>query len=141
MQIFIGLIIIAASVLQIVLFFKIWGMTNNVKKIKNTLNGGDYYHYLLKGDMEKAYEANLNEAVKCIVDGFGHQSYAYSFREYCAHLGGTKIEDRLELYNERSLRTGKPLPEHLQSVEALKEYMEKLYGEQPESYNKPLSAM
>lgn len=32
-----GLIMLAASVLQIVLFFKIWGMTNNVKRIADHL--------------------------------------------------------------------------------------------------------
>lgn len=34
---FVGIIIIVFGVLQIILFFKMWGMTNDVKQIKNGL--------------------------------------------------------------------------------------------------------
>ncbi|MDD3040151.1 hypothetical protein [Bacteroides sp.] len=34
MQVFIGLIIIVFGILQIILFFKIWGMTNDIREIK-----------------------------------------------------------------------------------------------------------
>ena len=30
---FTGIVIIAFGILQIILFFKVWGMTNNVKRI------------------------------------------------------------------------------------------------------------
>lgn len=36
-----SIIIIVFSVLQIILFFKLWGMTNNVKNILNLLNSKD----------------------------------------------------------------------------------------------------
>lgn len=32
---FSGIVIIAFGILQIILFFKIWGMTNDIKEIKN----------------------------------------------------------------------------------------------------------
>ena len=35
---FVSIVIIVFGVLQIILFFKLWGMTNNVKKIKRILN-------------------------------------------------------------------------------------------------------
>lgn len=129
MQIFIGLIFIAASVLQIVLFFKIWGMANNIKKLKEARNGGDYYHWMLVGDMEKAYEANLSECVEVIAEGYRKNNWATDFASYCSHLGGTGVDKKLEIYNARALRTGKPLPEHLQNIEALGAYMEKKYSE------------
>ncbi len=34
---FIGIIIIVFGILQIILFFKMWGMTNNVNEIKNIM--------------------------------------------------------------------------------------------------------
>lgn len=34
---FVGIIMIVFGILQIILFFKIWGMTNNVSEIKNII--------------------------------------------------------------------------------------------------------
>lgn len=34
---FVGIIIIVFGILQIILFFKVWGMTNNVNEIKNIM--------------------------------------------------------------------------------------------------------
>ena len=42
MQNFIGWIIIIFGVLQIILFFKIWIMTDDVTKIKNTIQANGY---------------------------------------------------------------------------------------------------
>lgn len=39
---FVSIVIIVFGVLQIILFFKLWGMTSNVKRIKdNIINGTD----------------------------------------------------------------------------------------------------
>lgn len=37
-----SIIMIVFGVLQIILFFKVWGMTNNTKKIKNTVLANGY---------------------------------------------------------------------------------------------------
>ena len=37
------LVFLVFGILQIILFFKIWGMTNNVKKIKNKLFEDDFF--------------------------------------------------------------------------------------------------
>lgn len=34
---FVSIVIIVFGILQIILFFKIWGMTNNIKEIKNLI--------------------------------------------------------------------------------------------------------
>ena len=34
---FVSIVIIVFGILQIILFFKLWGMTNDVKKIKSSL--------------------------------------------------------------------------------------------------------
>lgn len=58
---FISFIIVVVSVLQIVLFFKIWKMTNDVRKIKKKIDADleidrtDKIRIaLLKGDKQKA---------------------------------------------------------------------------------------
>lgn len=63
MSIFISIIAIVVGVLQIVLFFKIWVMTNDVKKIKKKMDADieidriDKIRIaLLKGDKQKAIE-------------------------------------------------------------------------------------
>lgn len=63
MSIFISIITIIVAVLQIVLFFKIWVMTNDVKKIKKKMDADieidriDKIRIaLLKGDKQKAIE-------------------------------------------------------------------------------------
>lgn len=63
MSIFISIIAIVVGVLQIVLFFKIWVMTNDVRKIKKKIDADleidrtDKIRIaLLKGDKQKAIE-------------------------------------------------------------------------------------
>lgn len=65
LAIFVSLIIIAFGILQIVLFFKIWGMTNNIKRIwkkidheKNFSIAGLSY---IQGNIDET-EKLLNEA-------------------------------------------------------------------------------
>lgn len=60
---FVSFIIVVVSVLQIVLFFKIWKMTNDVRKIKKKIDADleidrtDKIRIaLLKGDKQKAIE-------------------------------------------------------------------------------------
>lgn len=42
MLIFMGIIVSVFGILQIILFFKLWGMTNDIKKIKNKYVGGNF---------------------------------------------------------------------------------------------------
>lgn len=51
---FFAIITLASSVLSIILFFKIWGMTNDVKFIRNNIESGIDYSCLVTGDKEEA---------------------------------------------------------------------------------------
>lgn len=64
---FTGIIIIVFGILQIILFFKIWGMTNDVKCLKNRFVNIDETEIiwqirklLLKGDKRKAEDLLFN---------------------------------------------------------------------------------
>lgn len=62
---FTGIVIIAFGILQIILFFKVWGMTNNVKRIWKKIDNKDFLSNAcisyIKGDLEKT-EKLTNEA-------------------------------------------------------------------------------
>lgn len=62
---FTGIVMIAFGILQIILFFKVWGMTNNVKRIWRKIDNKDFLSdacvAYLKGDIE-ATEKLANEA-------------------------------------------------------------------------------
>ena len=66
---FTGFIIIAFGIMQIILFFKIWGMTNNVNRIWKKIDSKDFLSEAcityIKGDLEEtnklANEAFLQE--------------------------------------------------------------------------------
>ena len=55
---FLTIILLIFGVLQIILFFKVWGMTSDVRKIKNnTINSFDEAHkQIIIGNKEKAFE-------------------------------------------------------------------------------------
>lgn len=53
---FVGIIIIVFGILQIILFFKMWGMTNNVSEMKNMME------LLLRKDFQN--KENLGEPVQ-----------------------------------------------------------------------------
>lgn len=62
---FTGLIVIVFGVLQIILFFKMWGMTNNTKRIWSKMNESNHIEKAcasyIKGDIDET-EKLLNEA-------------------------------------------------------------------------------
>lgn len=66
---FTSIIIIAFGVLQIILFFKVWGMTNDVRKIKNnTINSFDEAHkQIIIGNKDKAFEIYKYSYVKELI--------------------------------------------------------------------------
>ena len=67
---FLSIILIVFGILQIILFFKVWGMTNDVKKIKEIAQEGDNSSWdtakieTLAGNYEKAYEIYF----KCFIN-------------------------------------------------------------------------
>ena len=62
---FTGIVIIAFGILQIILFFKVWGMTNNVKRIWKKIANKDFLSNAcisyITGDLEET-EKLANEA-------------------------------------------------------------------------------
>jgi hypothetical protein len=80
-----AIISIVSSILSIILFFKIWGMTNDVKNIKENLQSGVDATCLATGDKEEIKKALcsifINESqtfVKLVQSGNMAENYAVS---------------------------------------------------------------
>ena len=72
METFMAIVFLVFGILQIILFFKIWGMTNNVKKIKEAFLEKDFpaEYLLVKPDLVKdAFYANIRKIDKLIYLG------------------------------------------------------------------------
>lgn len=57
METFMAIVFLVFGILQIILFFKVWGMTNDVKKIKNKLYEDNFpvEYILVKTDLGRKY--------------------------------------------------------------------------------------
>ena len=60
---FVGIIAVIWGVLNIVLFFKLWGMTNDVSEIKKFLIRGNTYKYELASQQSDYSSVATNEVV------------------------------------------------------------------------------
>lgn len=96
---FFAIISIISSVLSIILFFKIWGMTNDVKNIKENLESGVDVTCLAtgdKGEIKKALCAIfINEAktfIKLVQSGSMAENYAISCIKSLASSFNKKAE-------------------------------------------------
>lgn len=78
---FTGFIIIAFGIMQIILFFKIWGMTNNVNRIWKKIDSKDFLSEAcityIKGDLEETNKL-ANEAFLQEVAMLSKSSNAYA---------------------------------------------------------------
>lgn len=69
-----SIIFIVFGILQIILFFKLWGMTNNIRAIKQKMgcehNYWEIRKALLKGDQELAKKLVLDSLVEELIEGY-----------------------------------------------------------------------
>lgn len=70
MTTFLAIVTIVAGVLQIILFFKIWGMTNNVSVIKDTLSDENRSAYILQDGQAAALAGDNETAIRKYKEAF-----------------------------------------------------------------------
>lgn len=86
---FTGIVIIAFGILQIILFFKVWGMTNNVKRIWKKIDNKDFLSNVcisyIKGDLEEteklANEAFLQEVALLSKSSESYEDWLNGYKE------------------------------------------------------------
>lgn len=72
MYTFVSIIVIVFGILQIILFFKVWSMTNDVRSIKGQMSNSEYSfrRYMLLGEKEKAYNLVKDTLVKRLIEKY-----------------------------------------------------------------------
>lgn len=119
---FISLIIIVFGILQIILFFKIWGATNDIKKLKNKLatpvKGYDkavvstLSVYLSSGKEEALKHLNELMAKKVISEYYKAIESGYNYKNVFAESWQNTLKLMAPIYNE----LGAQVPERFTSI-------------------------
>lgn len=106
---FLTIVFLVFGVLQIILFFKVWGMTNDVNKITGKLqcekdSTWNVRRALLYGDKELAKK----ELMSCIIsdfEKFGDGGYGFN-----------QVEDIIAKYEPAFKQLGMDIPENLKNI-------------------------
>lgn len=106
---FISIIFIVFGILQIILFFKMWGMTNDVNKINSKLHeckdeNREYELLMISGKYDVVYQILIDRLSKEI--HYAYNSFNESYYE-------KEVKRLLDIYRARFQKIGKEIPEHL----------------------------
>lgn len=128
---------VAAGALQIILFFKLWQMTDDVTKIKKqleeqkaTVGKEDIIAATITGDIDTAYKRIVDDTVTQLIDARKQYKYQQAlFKEYNqaenknmmeeAHGQGVKIIDRA---SRKCAALDRELPAQLKSFDTYLDY-------------------
>ena len=113
-----SIVLLVFGALQIILFFKLWGMTNNVKKIYEKMNADGYCSCMMKGDKEEAYRIAVSRLYKEL------RECVWATDGYYAENAGPIIEKYRKMIEE----TGHKVPELLSLPEKFKENYRRISG-------------
>lgn len=111
----IALITIAAAILQIVLFFKVWAMTNDIRALRNTFvfpasldRDSEIRKALILGDKERAKEIIIQEFIAKVANG--DTSNVEDFKKLKAKL------------NDKLSKIGAEIPPIIDNLETAKDF-------------------
>lgn len=126
-MIFIGIISVVWAILNIILFFKVWGMCNNVKRIATKTSDYDsfrlsFYRLLLENRKKEAFELNQARLIE-------EMSELYFLKQYYKGAYSAKVDEEIiPYYKRRASLTGYEMPECLLSGEEFYNKMDELTG-------------
>ena len=105
----VSIIIIIFGILQIILFFKVWRMTNDVNEIKSKLyeskdEDKEYDLLLISGKYDAAYQILIYKMSKELHDAY--QSFNASYYE-------KEVQRILDIYKPKFKQIGKEIPEDI----------------------------
>ncbi len=124
MYAFLSVILIIFGILQIILFFKLWGMTNDVRHISEKIGAQPIDTFpqleqsirklLLEGEKDQAIDLLRSNLVKDLID-YISKGYNYQI-----------INNLKNNYREYYEKFGVPFPEQVEKINTLKD-LEQLF--------------
>ena len=133
---FMGYLMIAWGILEIILFFKIWGMTNDIRALKKDFfheNTDESYYLMAKNLRKNLVLGNIEHVKKTLLTNFMDEIIkSYSKLPLQGYEKDENGKDRLVSYEEKNLRTpiapyvenlrkqfdkiGEPLPPYINNM-------------------------
>lgn len=119
-EIFFKIIVFIFAILHIILFFKIWRMTNRISSIERMLKSKKhgYEFYMLTGEKEKAYqlikESLINKLIELRLETYGDDKFI------------ALAEKEIPKYTKLMEYAGFDVPEYLSSAEAFNNYRKEM---------------
>lgn len=105
---FTGIVMIAFGILQIILFFKLWGMTNNVKRIWNKI---DTENDNLSEACLSYVKGDIDQTEKLLNDSF-IQNATFLYKSSDSYEDWVNEYNKLEeKYTKVFNKIGRPLPD------------------------------
>lgn len=123
MEGFLAIIVLVFGVLQIILFFKLWGMTNNVRKLTEHFAIGSDYASI--GD--KVRLAKMQGRTKEQIQTLLAENMANEIIEGYNKAGG--VEDTVKKWEQIFKNAGIDMPDHLKQIKTYEDVIS-LYSEE-----------
>lgn len=129
--IFIGIISVVWAIFNIILFFKVWGMCNNVKLIATKTSDYasfrlSFYRLLLENKKKEAFELNQARLIEEMSDIY---FVSLGYNGYNKEAEIAKVDEEIiPYYKRRASLTGYEMPEYLLSGEEFYNKMDELTG-------------
>lgn len=120
MVILLSIIGFVFGILQIVLFFKLWGMTNDIRIMKQNMRGVEYdfNYYMLLDEKEKAFNLVKSRLLNVLMIKKEGNNDKASFIE--------NSKWHINKYKKMADATGYELPAHMRDAEAFWDYLNKI---------------
>ena len=135
---FIGIVMIIGGILEVILFFKIWGMTNDIRALKkdycnNTsdISNDDFIEDLRKniilGNIEKVKKVLLTHFIKDVQDSFYNlPSYKRGENGGIIYLREENMKKSMHLYvdnlEKQFNKIGEELPAQIKKMETYNDF-------------------
>ncbi len=124
MYAFLSVILIIFGILQIILFFKLWEMTNDVRRISEKIGAQpiDTFVKLEQSIRKLLLEGKKDQAIDLLKSNLVKDVIGYIYKGYDSQI----INNLKNNYREYYEKLGEPFPEQIEKINTLSD-LEKLF--------------
>lgn len=126
MELFLSIVLIIFGILQIILFFKLWGMTNDIRRISEKIGvrSNETYSQLEKSIWQFLLENKKEKAIEFLNSNFS--SELIEATRWGGETTDNVIQSIKNRYQKYYKKLGVPFPEQIEKINTLKD-LEQLF--------------